>query len=82
MAEISWVIDPTDGSSIYENTYPVEKPGMIWRNQVHVLLRIDASSGKAYLIAARSDDDARYPPREFESLEAAHVFLRLTEGES
>ena len=82
MAETSWLIDPTNGTSIFLNTYPVEKFEEVWRNQVCVLLRVDRSSGKAYLIAARTEDDARYPPREFESLEAAHVFLRLTEGES
>lgn len=81
MAETSWLIDPTNGTSIFRNTSPVEKFVDIWRNQVCVSLRIDASSGKAYLIATRTQDDARYPPREFESLEAAHVFLRLTEGE-
>jgi len=82
VAETSWVIDPTNGTSIFLNTYPVEKFEGIWRNQTYVSLRVDASSGKAYLIAVRTEDDARYPPREFESLEAAHVFLRLTEGES
>lgn len=74
MAKTVGVIDPTDAESIFEYTQAVEDVG-------ELVLRQSTVSGKAYLIASHSKDDQRYPPREFESLEAARIFLRLTEGE-
>jgi len=75
------LIDPLDGTSIFLNTQPIALFGDVWRKRIHLLVRHDPNTNKAYIIAARSEDDAHYPPREFESLDAAHVFLRLTEGE-
>lgn len=75
-------IDPLDGTSIFLNTRQIEHFGEIWRKRIHLLVRHNPDTNKAYIIAARSEDDVHYPPREFESLDAAHVFLRLTEGES
>lgn len=75
-------IDPLDGTSIFLNTRRIELFGDVRRKRIHLLVRHDPNTNKAYLIAARSEDDVHYPPREFESLDAAHVFLRLTEGES
>lgn len=82
MAKTVGVIDPTDAGSIFECTRNVEGVGELRRKQVRMLLRQSTVSGKVYLIASLSKDDQRYPPREFESVEAARVFLRLTEGES
>jgi hypothetical protein len=48
---------------------------------IPVMLRACVETNKAYIISTQTKDDEKYPPREFESLDAAHVFIRLTEGD-
>lgn len=81
MAKTNLLIDPRDATSIFVNTQPIEMPKELSRNGVRILMRVDTASGKTYLIANDTVNDDKFPPREFESLDAAHVFIRLTEGD-
>lgn len=81
MAETNLLINPQDATSIFINTQPIEIHKEIYGNGVRLLTRLDTHTGKVYIIANDTTNDHKFPPREFVSLDAAHVFLRLTEGD-
>lgn len=79
MAETNLLINPQDATSIFINTQLIEIHKKIYGDGVR--LRLDTHTGKVYIIANATADDHEFPPREFVSLDAARVFLRLTEGD-